>query len=203
VARYRVLGCWRSVHRTGAETLAARYGGRPPTVQVARDLRVQAVSDRPAVATAVGRLGWRVYATNVPAEQLSLVQAVLAYRSHTWWQVTWSAERAPLVVDAAVPGAGRPCDRLDPTVVGGWRVLTLLECVVRQRLAAARTVLIGRIPATRSGRRPAPRPNVCSNALRADPDDHPGRSSPAVSSDTPLRVQRRILTLLKFRWTSI
>jgi len=27
------------------------------------------------------RLGWRVYATNAPAEQLSLAQAVLAYRS--------------------------------------------------------------------------------------------------------------------------
>jgi len=33
------------------------------------------------VATAVGRLGWRVYATNALPDHLSLVQAVLAYRS--------------------------------------------------------------------------------------------------------------------------
>jgi len=57
---------------------------------VARDLRCQAVSERPAVATAVGRLGWRVYATNVPAEQLSLVAGRAGLpQPIPWWQVTW------------------------------------------------------------------------------------------------------------------
>ena len=37
-----------------------RYGSRPATVQVERDVRVKVVVDRPAVATAIGRLGWRV-----------------------------------------------------------------------------------------------------------------------------------------------
>lgn len=58
-----------------------RYGSRPATVRVARDLGVQAAVDRPAVATAIERLGWRGYATNAPLDQLSLAQAVLAYRS--------------------------------------------------------------------------------------------------------------------------
>ena len=36
---------------------------------------------RRRLESAVRRLGWRVYGTNQPAEQLSLEQAVLAYRS--------------------------------------------------------------------------------------------------------------------------
>jgi hypothetical protein len=57
-----------------------RYGSRPATIRAARDVRVKAVVDRPALATAVGQLGWRVSATNAPPEQLSRSQAVLAYR---------------------------------------------------------------------------------------------------------------------------
>jgi hypothetical protein len=37
-----------------------RYGHRPATVEVERDVRVKVGVDRPAGATAIGRLGWRV-----------------------------------------------------------------------------------------------------------------------------------------------
>jgi transposase len=37
--------------------------------------------DEDALERAVCRLGWRIYSTNQPIEQLSLEQAVLAYRS--------------------------------------------------------------------------------------------------------------------------
>jgi hypothetical protein len=37
--------------------------------------------DEAALERAVRRLGWRIYSTNQPIEQLSLEQAVLAYRS--------------------------------------------------------------------------------------------------------------------------
>jgi transposase len=37
--------------------------------------------DEAALESAVRRLGWRIYSTNQPVEQLSLEQAVLAYRS--------------------------------------------------------------------------------------------------------------------------
>lgn len=36
--------------------------------------------DEVAIQKALARLGWRVYATSRPVEQLSLEQAVLAYR---------------------------------------------------------------------------------------------------------------------------
>jgi hypothetical protein len=121
-----------------------RYGSRPATVQVERDLGVKAVVERPAVATAIGRLGWRVYAPNTPVEPLSLAPAGLAYRS-------------PYLVESAMGRLqGHPLSltpmylERDDHATGlirllsvGWRVLTRLECVVRQRLAAARTTLAG------------------------------------------------------------
>jgi len=149
-----------AVHRTGAEALAAALwrpttdgagGARPPGAGRQRPSRV---------ATAVGRLGWRVYATNVPAEQLSLVQAVLAYRSP--YLVASDMGRLkghPLSLTPLSLERDDHATGLIRLLSVGLRVLTLLECVVRQRLAAARTVLIGRYTGNPKRRRPAPRPN--------------------------------------------
>jgi len=201
VARYRVLGLLAVPYTARVrKRWRRRYGGRPPTVQVARDLRVQAVSDRPAVATAVGRLGWRVYATNVPAEQLSLVQAVLAYRSP--YLVASDMGRLkghPLSLTPLSLERDDHATGLIRLLSVGLRVLTLLECVVRQRLAAARTVLIGRY--TGNPKRATARPTTERLLKRVE-----GLTLTIIREGrrrryhlTPLsHVQRRILTLLKF-----
>jgi transposase len=56
------------------------YRGQGARLVVEQDLRLSAVADEQAIAAASARLGWRVYVTNQGAEQLSLAQAVLAYR---------------------------------------------------------------------------------------------------------------------------
>jgi transposase len=89
-------------------------------------------------------MGWRVYGTNRPCEQLSLAHAVLAYRSK--YQVERSFGRLK----------GRPLSlrpvyvQRDDHATGpirlvslGLRVLTLLEFVVRRQLAAEGTKLAG------------------------------------------------------------
>jgi len=48
------------------------------TIRVA--FQIHATVDTAALAAAVARLGWRVYATNAPAATLSATRAVLAYR---------------------------------------------------------------------------------------------------------------------------
>lgn len=50
-------------------------------MRVEQRLTVTTQVDEAALATALRSLGWRVYATNQPARQLSLTQAVLAYRA--------------------------------------------------------------------------------------------------------------------------
>jgi transposase len=57
------------------------YRDREAGVEIARQATVAVQVDEEALEWAVRRLGWRVYGTNQPSEQLSLEQAVLAYRS--------------------------------------------------------------------------------------------------------------------------
>ena len=108
LTRYRVPGR-RAVRDTARvrEHPLRRYGSRPATVQMARDLGVKAVVARPAVATAIGRLGWRGSATNAPAAQRSLAPAGLADRSpYLVESAMGRLEGAPLVLDPKVPAAG-------------------------------------------------------------------------------------------------
>jgi hypothetical protein len=57
------------------------YRGRPAQVKEDCQATVEVRVDEDALESAVGRLGWRVYGTNQPTEQLSLAQAVLASRN--------------------------------------------------------------------------------------------------------------------------
>jgi transposase len=120
------------------------YAGRPAQVRQTRTLHAQAVVDTDALAAAVQRLGWRVYATNAPAKDLSATQAVLAYRQEY------------LIERAFGRLKGRPLsltplylDR-DDHVTGllrllsiALRVLTTVEHTVRQRLAQQQRALAG------------------------------------------------------------
>jgi transposase len=58
-----------------------RYVGRNATVQLEWDGQVRVSLDQEAVTAAVRQLGWRVDVTTPPQEQLSLQEAVLAYRN--------------------------------------------------------------------------------------------------------------------------
>jgi transposase len=145
LVRYQVQGLLqvRYAESVGERPLR-RYGSRPATMQVERDLRVSASVDQEAVATAVRRLGWRVYATNAPAAQLSLSQAVLAYRSE--YLIARDMGRLkgkPLSLTPMYVERDDHATGLIRLLSIGLRVLTLLEFVVRRRLAAAHTGLAG------------------------------------------------------------
>jgi transposase len=121
-----------------------RNGRRAATGRLEWDVQVMVSLDPEAVAAAVRQWGWRVYVTTQPAEQLSLQEAVLAYRN------------AYLVERAMGRLKGRPLSltpmslERDDHATGlirlwsiGLRVLTLLEVRVRQGLATAKTTLAG------------------------------------------------------------
>jgi hypothetical protein len=177
-----------------------RDGSRPATVQGARDLGVNAVVARQAVATAIGRRGWRVDATNAPAAQLSLAQAGLADRSPYLVESALGRLKGHPV---ALPPLSRPRD--DPAtglirlLSGGWRGVTRLACVVRQRVVAARTTLAGRYAGTppRAPARPTTERLLKRVAGLTLTIIRPGRRRR--SHRTPLaRVHRRLLARLNF-----
>jgi transposase len=201
LTRYRVQGLLavRYTEQVQERSLR-RYGNRPATVQVERDLRVKAVVDRQAVATAIARLGWRVYATNAPAEQLSLTQAVLAYRSQYLVESDMGRLKGhPLSLTPMYLQRDDHATGLIRLLSVGLRVLTLLEFVVRQRLVAARTVLAGLYVGT--PKRATARPTT-ERLLKG----FEGLTLTIIREGrrrryhlTPLsRVQRRILALLDF-----
>lgn len=120
-----------------------RYRDRPAGQRIDREVSVSVTLDEAAVALAERRLGWRVYATNAPTT-LGLEQAVLAYRE------------AHLIEGGFGRLKGRPLSltplflQRDDHVTGlirllsiALRLLTLVQYVVRQQLAAHGTTLAG------------------------------------------------------------
>ena len=145
LARYRVAGVLRLPYEEhGCERPVRRYGARPAPVRVARQVRVSAEVEQAAGTAAVQRLGWRVYATHGPTAPLTLPQAVLAYRSAYLIERGFGRLQGqplslrPMYWEREDPGTG-----LLRLLAVGLRVLTLLECVVRRRLAADGGVLAG------------------------------------------------------------
>jgi transposase len=150
------------------------------------------------MGAAVRQLGWRVYATNAPAEHLSLAQAVLAYRSQYLVESDFSRlKRPPLSLTPMYRQRDDHATGLIRLLSIGLRILTLLECIVRQRLAAARTTLAGL--SAGNPRRATARPTTerllksCEGLPLTIIQEGRRRRSHL----TPLsRLQRRILVLL-------
>ena len=143
--RHRVQDLLQLSYReTETEHPVRGYAGRPPTMRVERDVQVSVVINDVAVEAALRRLGWRVYATNQPQEQLPLARAVLAYRGQ------YTVERAfgrlkgrPLSITPMYLQRDDHATGLIRLLSIGLRVLTLLEFTVRCRLEKERTRLAG------------------------------------------------------------
>jgi transposase len=145
LARYRVQGLLHVWYQEQWwERSLRHYGRRAATVRMEWDVQVTVSLDEEAVAAAVRQLGWRVYVTTQPPDQLSLQDAVLAYRSE------YLVERAmgrlkgrPLSLTPMYLERDDHATGLIRLLSIGLRVLTLLEFGVRRRLAAAKTTLGG------------------------------------------------------------
>ena len=112
------------------------YRGRAAGIKAQCQATVAVRVDEEALAAAVGRLGWRVYGTNQPREQLSLEQAVLAYRSE--YLVERSLGRLkgrPLSLKPMYVQRDDHATGLIRLLSIALRVLTLLELVGHRRLA--------------------------------------------------------------------
>src|SRR5947207_1937314 len=80
VAHFRVQGLLTvTVSEQLSEQSVRAYGDRPATVRTQRQLTISSEVEPEALSTAIEQLGWRVYATNQGADELSLPQAVEAY----------------------------------------------------------------------------------------------------------------------------
>jgi transposase len=120
------------------------YQDRPASEKEDRQATVEVRVDEEALELAVRRLGWRVYSTNQPAEQLSLEQAVLAYRNE--YLVERSLGRLkgrPLSLRPMYVQRDDHATGLIRLLSIALRVLTLVEFGVRRQLAAEGATLAG------------------------------------------------------------
>jgi transposase len=134
------LGFYVRFHRRRVR----HYGDRPTRIVVEQDPGLVVQVNEIAVREVLRRKGWRVYVTNAPKSELPLSQAVLAYRNQ------YIVERGcgrlkgrPLSLRPMYLERDDHATGLIRLLTIGLRVLTLLEFVVRQRLAQEGTDLAG------------------------------------------------------------
>jgi transposase len=120
------------------------YGQRPATIRVEKELRLHVTVNEQAVYEREQTLGWRVYATNQRPKRLSLNQAVLAYRDQYGIEHSFHRLKGkPLSLTPMYLRSDERVKGLIRLLTIGLRVLTLLEFVVRRRLAQAHIALTG------------------------------------------------------------
>jgi transposase len=176
------------------------YRGRLAGVR--RELTFTLTSSRQetAIGKAMSQLGWRVYATNHLSEQLTLEQAVEAYRDEYLVERNFSRLKgrplslAPLYVQRDDHRLG-----LVRLLTLALRVLTLLEGVVRQRLGAQQEELAGLFAGNPNRRTAQPTAECLLEAfgeVTLTVVSAPGFTPRHVTPLSPL--QQQILTLLGF-----
>jgi transposase len=199
LARQRVSGLLRLECQTSEqERPRRRYGTRPARVQVERTVRLTVQVDEGAVARANHNLGWRVYATNQPTAQLSLAQAVLAYREEYLVERGFGRLKGkPLSLTPLYLDSDEHVTGLLRVLLIALRVLCLLEFSVRRQLEAQGEKLAGIYPGNpkRATARPTTELLLCAfEGVTLTLIEQAGKLSAHL---TPLsEVQHRILHLL-------
>jgi transposase len=145
LAQHEVAGLLAVQITTQTHTRRVRaYGARPARTVEHATFHVQVTVDEAALAAAVRRLGWRVYATNQPQATLSAEQAVLAYREEYLVERGFGRLKGrPLSLSPLYLQRDDHVTGLIRLLSLALRVLTLVEYQVRRRLAQEQRSLAG------------------------------------------------------------
>ena len=145
ITHYRVKGILQIDHTEEKEERRVRpYKGKPQRVDITWRFSLQVTINPTALESAVEKMGWKVYVTNAPKEQMPLEDAVLAYRNEYLIERVFGRLKgktlslSPMYVERDDHATG-----LVRLLSIGVRVLTLLEFVVRKRLAEEQRELFG------------------------------------------------------------
>ncbi len=143
--RYRVQGLLRLDYQvTTRERQLRRYRDRPARVRQESSIELSVTLDEQVLSEQIKRLGWRVYVTNQPSEELSLASAVVAYREEYLIERGFGRFKGfPLSLTPMYLQRDDHVKGLIRLLSIGLRVLTLLEFQVRQRLATTQEKLSG------------------------------------------------------------
>lgn len=144
-----------TIHSVNIYQRLRAYGQRPARTERQTVWALSLTRHEAAITQACRLLGWRAYATNAPAAQLSFATAVEVYRDAYLHEHGYSRLKGkPLALTPLYLHKETQILGLIRLLSLALRVLTLIEYVVRQQLAAQATTLSG-IYAGNKGRRSA------------------------------------------------
>jgi transposase len=176
-----------------------RYGTRPATTVRRERVRGGAARAEAPLAHAVRRLGWRVYATNHPAEEVSLAPGVAAYRSAYLIAQGFgrlqgrSVSLTPLLLHDEQRVVALLCLWRIALRVFGW-----MPCVVRRHLQQRSATLQGIYPGQPGRQTAQPTTERMLWALRGVTLSRLTIDGKPIYHLTPLHaVQKRILVLME------
>jgi len=200
LAKHRVEGLVKVTVTTDVhEHVKRQYGTRPATTVRSERVRVCAAREEAPLAQAVQRLGWRVYATNHTAEELSLAQGVAAYRSeylieHGFGRLKGrSLSLTPLFLRDEQRVVALIC-----LLSIALRVLVLMQFVVRRNLQQAGATLKGIYPGQPGRQTAQPTTEMMLWALRGVTLSRIKSDGKLIYHLTPLNaIQKRILSLME------
>jgi transposase len=145
---YRVVGLLKlNILDESTEKHIRAYGDRPARTEIEHTLTLLAEMDDQAVQEAERWLGWRVYATNHPQDNLPLDKAVLAYREEYLVEHGFGRLKGkPLSLSPMYLQSDDRATGLIHLLSIGLRILTLIEYQARKRLADLNEKLSGIYP---------------------------------------------------------
>ena len=134
--KYEVAGLLQSqITEEVRERHIRKYKDRPAGIRIDRKLVIVTIRDEAAIQKAIFRLGWRVYGTNAPENELTIRQAVLAYREEYLVERCFGRLKGkPLSLTPMYLQDDQRATGLTRLLSIGLRVLTLFEHVARCRL---------------------------------------------------------------------
>ena len=145
VQQHHVVGLLHlSYHAHSTKRTVRAYGTRPARTTQTTDYQLQVKVRATPLAHAIRRLGWRVYATNHAERDLSLSQAVLAYRQQYLEERGFGRLKGrSLALSPMYLSTDQRVTGLIRLLSLGLRVLTLVEFEVRRSLQTGQTQLAG------------------------------------------------------------
>jgi transposase len=137
VKRYQVEGLLKLNYHHQSQSRTLRRFKQRPTQTVTRGWwRLEVVVDEVALQQALQLVGWRVYVTNQPSPELSLVQGVLAYRGEYLIERDFGRLKGrPLSLQPMYLASDERVKGLLRVLLIGLRVLSLIEFRVREQLS--------------------------------------------------------------------
>ena len=143
--RHRVEGLLAAQCEPEIETRPVRGYGQRPARTIKRQRWVLCVArEQAAIRQQRLWLGWRLYATNAPRERLSLAAAVWVYRGASRIERNFSRLKGrPLGLRPIRVTREDHTTGLVRLLTLALRILTLAEFVVREKLGASQTNLVG------------------------------------------------------------